>query len=106
MRLAVKRRFYLADRVVQVGAIVDVADRLGRELIAIGKAEPASDPVEKPEDEAPAKPRRGRQPKAMSVASAPALVPGAPDVTDSTEPAPEPIPAAADAEAAPERTAP
>lgn len=49
MKVKVTRKFYLAGELQEAGAVIDVADALGHELIGMNKAEKAK---EKPAKEA------------------------------------------------------
>ena len=66
---AIRSHFGLGGNVQAVGSVYDAPDVLARQLIAAGKAVAAT-AVE-------AKPARVAKPKPMTVASVPALVPGA-----------------------------
>lgn len=66
---AIRSHFGLGGNVQAVGSVYDAPDVLARQLIAAGKAI-AAPAVE-------AKPARVAKPKPMTVASVPALVPGA-----------------------------
>jgi hypothetical protein len=70
MRLqAIRSHYGLGGNVQAVGSLYDAPDVLARQLIAAGKAIAA--PADMP------RPARSVKPKPMTVASVPALVPGA-----------------------------
>lgn len=73
MKLKAIRPHYCDGNVMAVGAVYETADKLGRELIASGKAIAAPAAVDAP----PARRPKAPKPAPMSVASVPALVPGA-----------------------------
>lgn len=79
MKLQALRPHYLDGKVQAVGTVYDVAEDLARQLIAAGKArvhvEAAA--AASPAPAVPDKPARKPKAKPMTVASLPALVPGA-----------------------------
>ena len=67
---AIRSHYGLGGNVQAVGSVYDAPDVLARQLIAAGKAIAAPAVAE-------SKPAKSAKPKPMTVASVPALVPGA-----------------------------